>query len=85
MTIVFTVYFFIIGMLITSFTNVVGLRIPVGESIVRPRSHCPNCGHLLGALELTPVIGYLALRGKCRDTTDEETFDGIQTGRTTND
>lgn len=67
MTIVFTVYFFIIGMLITSFTNVVGLRIPVGESIVRPRSHCPNCGHVLGALELTPVIGYLALRGKCRD------------------
>ncbi|WP_214846733.1 A24 family peptidase [Exiguobacterium sp. s193] len=67
MTIVFTVYFFIIGMLITSFTNVVGLRIPLGESIVRPRSHCPNCGHVLGPLELTPVIGYLALRGKCRD------------------
>lgn len=66
MTVVFTVYFFLIGMLVTSFTNVVGLRVPVGESIVRPRSHCPNCGHVLGPLELTPVIGYLVLRGKCR-------------------
>jgi len=35
MTIVFTVYFFLLGLLITSFTNVVGLRVPVGESIIR--------------------------------------------------
>ncbi len=54
MTIVFTVYFFLLGLLITSFTNVVGLRVPVGESIVHPRSHCPTCGHVLGPLELTP-------------------------------
>ncbi|WP_394679223.1 prepilin peptidase [uncultured Exiguobacterium sp.] len=66
MTIVFTVYFFLLGLLITSFTNVVGLRVPVGESIVHPRSHCPTCGHVLGPLELTPVLGYVVLRGKCR-------------------
>ncbi|WP_214746517.1 MULTISPECIES: A24 family peptidase [unclassified Exiguobacterium] len=66
MTIVFTVYFFLLGLLITSFTNVVGLRVPVGESIVHPRSHCPTCGHVLGPLELTPVLGYVVLGGKCR-------------------
>jgi len=66
MTIVFTVYFFLLGLLITSFTNVVGLRVPVGESIVHPRSHCPTCGHVLGPLELTPVLGYVLLGGKCR-------------------
>lgn len=66
MTIVFTVYFFLLGLLITSFTNVVGLRVPVGESIVHPRSHCPTCGHVLGPLELTPVLGYALLVGKCR-------------------
>ncbi len=66
MTIVFTVYFFFLGLLITSFTNVVGLRVPVGESIVHPRSHCPTCGHVLGPLELTPVLGYIVLGGKCR-------------------
>ncbi len=66
MTIVFTVYFFLLGLLITSFTNVVGLRVPVGESIVHPRSHCPTCGHVLGPLELTPVLGYAMLGGKCR-------------------
>ncbi|WP_410501603.1 prepilin peptidase [Exiguobacterium acetylicum] len=66
MAIVFTVYFFLLGLLITSFTNVVGLRVPVGESIVHPRSHCPTCGHVLGPLELTPVLGYAVLRGKCR-------------------
>ncbi|MEK4648524.1 prepilin peptidase [Exiguobacterium sp. FSL W8-0210] len=66
MTIVFTVYFFLLGLLITSFTNVVGLRVPVGESIVHPRSHCPTCGHVLGPLELTPILGYVVLGGKCR-------------------
>jgi len=35
------------------------------ENIFTSRSHCPNCGHLITALENIPVISYLLLRGKC--------------------
>ena len=34
-------------------------------SLARPRSHCPECGHAISALENIPVISWLALRGKC--------------------
>lgn len=33
--------------------------------LVRPRSHCPKCGHMITALENIPVLSYLVLRGKC--------------------
>ncbi|MEH7442339.1 prepilin peptidase [Bacillus sp. JJ1122] len=56
----------IYGLLLGSFYNVVGLRVPEGKSIVAPRSSCPNCGHQLKALELIPVFSYLIQRGKCR-------------------
>jgi leader peptidase (prepilin peptidase) / N-methyltransferase len=54
------------GLAFGSFFNVVGLRVPIQKSIVRPRSACPNCQHELGTLELIPVISYLVQRGKCR-------------------
>jgi leader peptidase (prepilin peptidase)/N-methyltransferase len=41
-------------------------RLPRGESIVLPPSHCPNCQHRLGAWDLIPVLSYLGLRGQCR-------------------
>ncbi|WP_114569918.1 prepilin peptidase [Exiguobacterium flavidum] len=66
MTTLITIYFFLLGLIMASFTNVVGLRIPVGESIVRPRSRCPQCGHQLSGWELIPVVSYLLLQGKCR-------------------
>lgn len=66
MIILIAVYSFILGVFLGSFYNVVGLRIPAGESIVKPRSHCPNCGHTLGALELIPVLSYVFQGGKCR-------------------
>lgn len=59
-------YSIVLGAVLTSFTNVVGLRVPRNQSIVTPRSHCPTCGHVLSAWELIPVFGYLFLRGKCR-------------------
>jgi leader peptidase (prepilin peptidase)/N-methyltransferase len=34
-------------------------------TLVAPRSACPHCGHMIGALENIPVVSYLALRGKC--------------------
>ncbi|WP_041580643.1 prepilin peptidase [Bacillus sp. 1NLA3E] len=57
---------FIYGILFGSFYNVVGLRVPVGQSIVSPRSACPTCGHQLRAFELIPVLSYLFQGGKCR-------------------
>jgi len=56
----------LIGSLIGSFGNVVVYRLPRGESIAFPGSHCPNCGRHLNALDLVPVLSYLALRGRCR-------------------
>ncbi|MDR4889114.1 prepilin peptidase [Fredinandcohnia sp. QZ13] len=60
-------YLIIIGSTLGSFFNVVGLRIPAGESIVRPRSACPTCKHQLTAIELIPVFSYLIQGGKCRN------------------
>ncbi|OCA92971.1 prepilin peptidase [Bacillus wudalianchiensis] len=54
------------GLLFGSFFNVVGLRVPAGQSIVRPRSACPKCGHMLTARELIPVLSYMMQGGKCR-------------------
>jgi leader peptidase (prepilin peptidase) / N-methyltransferase len=54
------------GLALGSFFNVVGLRVPISKSIVKPRSSCPNCHHTLGPLELIPVLSYLLQRGKCR-------------------
>ena len=49
-----------------SFLNVVADRVPAGESILRPPSHCFSCGHLLQPRDLFPIVSCLLLRGKCR-------------------
>ncbi|MFC4800972.1 prepilin peptidase [Neobacillus sp. GCM10023253] len=56
----------IYGLLLGSFFNVVGLRVPLKKSIVKPRSSCPTCGHQLTPLELIPVLSYMFQKGKCR-------------------
>ncbi|WP_438824215.1 prepilin peptidase [Bacillus sp. JJ1562] len=61
------IYFFVVGLILGSFFNVVGLRTPIGESIVRPRSACPTCKHQLTAIELVPVFSYILQGGKCRN------------------
>ena len=60
------VFMILLGVMIGSFLNVCIYRIPAGESIIFPRSHCMSCGHTLGALELIPVLSYLGLRGQCK-------------------
>ncbi len=62
----FYVYVSLIGLLIGSFLNVCIYRIPKGESIVNPPSHCPNCGKRLMPIDLVPVFSFIFLRGKCR-------------------
>lgn len=66
MEIVYAVFFMIFGLVFGSFFNVVGLRIPKGESIIFPPSHCEECKRRLTAIDLVPVFSYLLLRGKCR-------------------
>jgi len=34
-------------------------------SLAKPRSHCPNCGYRIGAMENIPIVSYLLLKGKC--------------------
>lgn len=60
------IYITLLGLAIGSFLNVCIYRLPEGKSIVRPRSACPGCGHLIGALDNVPVFSFLFLRGKCR-------------------
>jgi leader peptidase (prepilin peptidase)/N-methyltransferase len=50
-----------------SFLNVVIHRLPRGESIVSPASRCPQCGHAIRPWHNVPVLGWLWLRGRCRD------------------
>lgn len=54
------------GLVFGSFFNVVGLRVPVKESIVSPSSHCTMCQRQLTVLDLVPVLSFLVLGGKCR-------------------
>jgi leader peptidase (prepilin peptidase) / N-methyltransferase len=54
------------GALWGSFLNVVIVRLPRGESIVFPASHCVACGAVIRAYDNIPVLSYLILRGRCR-------------------
>jgi leader peptidase (prepilin peptidase)/N-methyltransferase len=63
---VLTIYFFILGLIVGSFLNVVIYRLPEGKSIVNPPSHCPQCNTRLKFIDLIPVFSYLFAGGKCR-------------------
>lgn len=55
------------GLVFGSFLNVCIARLPRGESIVRPRSHCPRCNHAIRWYDNVPLVSYIVLRGRCRD------------------
>jgi len=55
----------LLGLMIGSFLNVVIYRVPRGENIAFPGSHCPSCGHKLSWYHNVPVFSWLFLRGKC--------------------
>ncbi len=67
MRVVYIVMFFILGCVFGSFYNLLGLRIPEHESIIKPASHCDKCGHKLSWYEMIPIFSYLFLKGKCRN------------------
>jgi leader peptidase (prepilin peptidase)/N-methyltransferase len=56
----------VLGLLIGSFLNVVVWRVPRGESVVRPPSHCPGCDTPIAPRDNIPVLSWLLLRGRCR-------------------
>lgn len=56
---------FVIGAVVGSFLNVCIARWPDGESVVRPPSRCPHCGRGIRWFENVPIVGWLALGGRC--------------------
>ena len=55
------------GAVIGSFLNVVAHRLPLGESLVSPGSHCPHCDVPVKPYDNVPVLSWLLLRGRCRN------------------
>ncbi|HEY5315644.1 MAG TPA: prepilin peptidase, partial [Pirellulales bacterium] len=57
----------LLGGAVGSFINVVVYRLPAGMSLLWPGSRCPRCGAKIRWLDNLPVLGWLKLRGRCRD------------------
>jgi leader peptidase (prepilin peptidase) / N-methyltransferase len=55
------------GLALGSFANVVAYRLPRKESLIKPRSHCPECGAQVRAYDNIPIVSWVLLRGRCRD------------------
>lgn len=55
------------GLAVGSFLNVVAARLPLGRSVVAPRSACMHCNSEIRGRDNIPVVSYLLLRGRCRD------------------
>ena len=57
---------FLLGLVVGSFLNVVIHRLPRGESLLHPGSHCPACDAKIAPWDNVPVLAYLWLGGRCR-------------------
>ena len=59
-------FFALFGLVLGSFLNVCIVRLPVGESVVWPRSHCRQCDHPIPSWDNIPVLSWIFLGGACR-------------------
>ena len=59
--------FGLLGLAVGSFLNVVIHRVPIGQSLIRPGSHCPHCDSQVRNRHNIPVVSWLLLRGRCAD------------------
>jgi len=66
MTIELVILIGMIGLIVGSFANVCVHRIPLGESIAFPGSHCPHCKHAIFIYDNIPLLSWLLLKGQCR-------------------
>jgi leader peptidase (prepilin peptidase) / N-methyltransferase len=65
---------FVLGACVGSFLNVVIHRLPRGESLVSPGSHCTSCGKAIAWYDNVPLVGWLLLRGRCRSCSSGISF-----------
>ncbi len=77
--------FFILGLIVGSFLNVLIYRLQTTEKIFLDRSHCPHCKHIIRWYDNIPIVSFILLHGRCRDCQKKiswqyplvETFTGI--------
>ncbi|MBN1383466.1 MAG: prepilin peptidase [Elusimicrobia bacterium] len=69
------IFIFILGTFFGSFANVCIKRIPYGNSIVKPSSHCPKCLVPIKWKDNFPIISFLILKGKCRNCHADISFE----------
>ena len=62
----FSIFIFLLGLVVGSFDNVAIYRIPEGKSVVAPRSFCPGCEESISWYDNLPLLSYIILRGRCR-------------------
>jgi leader peptidase (prepilin peptidase) / N-methyltransferase len=62
-----SILIFVFGLIIGSFLNVCIYRLPRNQSVVHPPSSCPDCGSPIHAYDNIPILGYILLKGRCRD------------------
>jgi len=60
-----SVFVFALGLVLGSFLNVCIYRLPLGDSVVHPRSRCPSCETAIHWYQNVPVVSWIALRGRC--------------------
>lgn len=62
----FPTFAVLFGLVWGSFLNVVIYRLPLGRSLVSPRSRCPSCAKPVAAYDNVPLLSYVLLGGRCR-------------------
>jgi prepilin signal peptidase PulO-like enzyme (type II secretory pathway) len=65
--IILFVVFFIFGIVMGSFLEVVAYRVPRSISILKPRSYCPQCKNTIAFYDNIPLLSFLLLKGRCRN------------------